>query len=305
MENAADALKIVLAVFIFSIGLVLLFNMASQAKETARILIAESDPTKYYEYYKDATDEEVDENGNRIVKLKDIIPTLYRYSQENYGVTIVDKEGNIVGRFDLDTEQACNDWIEAELEKKKRFIIETRSIYMKANKLAKQVNGKEINFYNKGNNDIKKIYRKSDGTIDYGNPNYANINTEEMEEIFIKLYSQKTNANIKRPYYCFWIGSMGWTSQRIDSDLSGIDAYFSSNKVGSQAEDEVSQPGNHICCIKEPPKTGLVEKFKDSTFTEYLINVDRNSYITEDDESLFSFGEIMEPIKRELIYIEN
>jgi len=44
--------------------------------------------------------------------------------------------------------------------------------------------------------------------------------------------------------------------------------------------------------------------FGNSRFTEYLIEVDRNSYVTDDDESLFSFGEIMEPIKREIVYVQ-
>ena len=37
---------------------------------------------------------------------------------------------------------------------------------------------------------------------------------------------------------------------------------------------------------------GLIEWAKDKTFTEYLVKVDRNSYITSEDEteSLFSFG---------------
>lgn len=51
---------------------------------------------------------------------------------------------------------------------------------------------------------------------------------------------------------------------------------------------------------------GLIEWAKDKTFTEYLVKVDRNSYITSEDEteSLFSFGEIMQTIKREIIYVE-
>ena len=61
--------------------------------------------------------------------------------------------------------------------------------------------------------------------------------------------------------------------------------------------------GNH-----EPLKInnkGLFENFKNSTFTEYLIEIDRNEYISNEDEKLFSFGEIMLPIKNELVYIEN
>ena len=56
--------------------------------------------------------------------------------------------------------------------------------------------------------------------------------------------------------------------------------------------------------------SGLIAKYKNSKFTEYIKEVDPNSYITneEDDptgeEKLFSFGEIMESVKNEIIYVE-
>lgn len=217
MENASDALKIVLAIFIFSIGLMILFNMASQAKETARIMIAETDPTKYYNYFEEIDEKTVDANGNRIVKLQDIIPALYRYSEENYGVTIVDKYGNIAARFDLDTERICNSWINAREDRKRDFIIETRYTFIKANTLAKLVNNKDntIKFYDNIN-----VPTNSDGTINYEDMNSINIDETEMINLFNKLYGQQTTTLINRPYYCYWIGNTGWTAQRIDSDLS-------------------------------------------------------------------------------------
>lgn len=300
MENAADALKIVLAIFIFSIGLVMLFNMASQAKETARILIAETDSTKYYDYYEEVDEETIDRNGNRIVTLKDIIPAIYRYSEENYGVTIINRNGEVVARFDLDTEQACNNWIHASDSVKAQFVIETKSTFEKANKLAENVGGNQIRFY-----EGMAITTKDNGSVDYDRIDLNTINLNEMTSLLQKLYGQVTSGTIRRDYYCYWIGTMGWTSQRIDSDLSGIDVRFSSTNIGGQATDNASQPGNHICCIKNGNRKGLIANFEGSRFTEYLIEVDRNSYITNDDESLFSFGEIMEPIKKELIYVEN
>lgn len=217
MENAADALKIVLAIFIFSIGLMILFTMASQAKETARIMIAETDPTKYYNYFEEIDEKTIDANGNRIVKLQDIIPALYRYSEENYGVTIIDKDGKIVARFDLDTERVCNSWINASQETKRNFIIETRHTFAKANRLAKLINNKEntIEFYR--NIDISENH---DGTINYDDMNSIIIDETEMIKLFEKIYGQTTSRLINRPYYCYWIGNTGWTAQRIDSDLS-------------------------------------------------------------------------------------
>ena len=208
MENAVDALRIILAILIFSIGLMLLFSMAGQARETARIMIAETDPTKYYDYYnyiEEINETTVDANGNRIVELQDIIPALYRYSQENYGVTIVNKAGEIVARFDLDTERICNDWLGLNektadnlsiigQERIERFIEETKDTYRKANKLAVEINK---------------------NTID------VDIDKDKIVELFRKIYGQDTSSsNINRTYYCYWIGNTGWTAQRIDSDLS-------------------------------------------------------------------------------------
>lgn len=82
----------------------------------------------------------------------------------------------------------------------------------------------------------------------------------------------------------------------------GIQAWFSSTNPGNQ-ESQDSSSGNHKPCIAD----GLIKKYgAGETFTEYIIEVDRNSYIESDDgeDKLFSFGEIMTPIKREIIYIE-
>ena len=202
MENAVNALKIAFAVFIFMLGLVMLFSMASQARETADTLIEKIDKTSYYSY-QEATGSEIDNNGNRIVRIEDIIPVLYRYAQENYGVTIVDKNGNIVARFDLDTETACNNWIDFTKYSKYKFITETNSIYDKVEKIA-------------GNTNLIKQISIS---VNPSNPTedtvILNI-SEGMTNLFKNIYKQnKGNRN----YYCRWLGSMSWTSQRIDSDL--------------------------------------------------------------------------------------
>lgn len=83
----------------------------------------------------------------------------------------------------------------------------------------------------------------------------------------------------------------------------GIDIRFSMNNIGEQlAITDSNQVGNHKSCVSE----GILKKFENSTFTEYLIEVDRNNYIYSEDkqEKLFSFGEIMQTIKKELVYVE-
>ena len=62
---------------------------------------------------------------------------------------------------------------------------------------------------------------------------------------------------------------------------------------------DASNVGNHIACTG-----GLINTTKN--FIEYLVEVDRNDYVYSEDEEerLFSFGEIMKTIKKELVYVE-
>ncbi|MCI9365483.1 MAG: hypothetical protein HFJ54_02455 [Clostridia bacterium] len=88
----------------------------------------------------------------------------------------------------------------------------------------------------------------------------------------------------------------------------GINVYFSQTRVGEQgnnADNDPDTPGNHIA-LNINGRHGLIEWAGDLRFTEYLVNVDRNNYISSEDgtEKLFSFGEIMQPIKKELIYVQ-
>lgn len=210
MENAADALKIVLGIFVFIIGLTMLFSMASQARETASILISRIDNVRYYDYYEDADEQTIDKNGNRIVTIQDIIPTLYRYSQENYGVTIVNNSGAIIARFDLDTENACNNWPTANSYSKYKFISEINKIFDEVNNLANKV----------GKTGVTEIPLNVSPPKPTEKDNII-INSEGMTSLFKKWYGQATfSGTVRREYYCLWIGSPGWIAQRIDSDVS-------------------------------------------------------------------------------------
>lgn len=124
MENAVQALKTAAAVLIFVIAITVSFTMFSKAKVTANAVIKIQDKQKYLEsaevdngiLYTSSTaiqsqNEQGESNingmtidGYRIVGLEDVISTLYRYSVEKYGVTIVQQDGTIISRFDSNTE---------------------------------------------------------------------------------------------------------------------------------------------------------------------------------------------------------
>lgn len=90
MENAAEALKLAGFTLLFVIALSVAMMTIMQAKRTSEQIIAYSDKTNY-----SSTIQENDsyENGNRIVSVYDIIPTLYRYNQEKYIVLFKDTNG--------------------------------------------------------------------------------------------------------------------------------------------------------------------------------------------------------------------
>ena len=90
MENSAEALKLAGFTLLFVIALSVAMMTIMQAKRTSEQIIAYSDKTNY-----SSTIQENDsyENGNRIVSVYDIIPTLYRYNQEKYIVLFEDTNG--------------------------------------------------------------------------------------------------------------------------------------------------------------------------------------------------------------------
>lgn len=189
MENAVDALKIAMGIAIFILAFTMLFQTASLARYTAEILITERDDTTYYSYY--ANDEwpiKVGANGmvNREVTLEDIIPTIYRYSTESYGVTIIDGQ-KIVARFDLQTERHCSEWYRTNDSQKMSFI-------------------NQINDYV-----LKPIGLRDNELIN---------DIDELQELFQDIYAQKNSSLHTRTFDCTWTGNDKLIAQRIDSDLS-------------------------------------------------------------------------------------
>lgn len=106
MENAADALKIAFAIFVFVIAIAVTFSIISQAKSTADTVLYHSDETNFYEHVASGV-------GNREVSVKEVISTLYRYYKESVSVTI--NIGNKSRTFDLANSSSNINTIENEL----------------------------------------------------------------------------------------------------------------------------------------------------------------------------------------------
>ena len=83
MENAAEALKLAGFTLLFVAALSIAMVTIMQAKRTSQDVLSYSDKS-WYSSNMEIDDPEKFKNGNRIVNVYDIIPTLYRYYQEKY-----------------------------------------------------------------------------------------------------------------------------------------------------------------------------------------------------------------------------
>lgn len=203
MENATEALKLVLGIMIFIIAFTVLFQTASLARYTSELIITERDKTTYYSYY-DKNDSAIVENDglvNRKVTLEEIIPTIYRYSDESYGVTIIDFEkqepGHIIARFDIETEELCSSWYQNNPNDKGR-----------KQKLTDHINNYVLKPIGLTGNNL--IYRED--------PEAENKNS--LKRLFSSIYMQVPNNFYQDEFNCAWTRDEKSISQRIDSDLS-------------------------------------------------------------------------------------
>ncbi len=222
MESAVDALKLAFGIFVFLLGLAILFRMTSLAKETSRILISEADRTTYYDYKNPTELNElmaadgatVDSEGRRIVGLNEIIPVIYRYSQENYGVTIIDTingKKEIVARFDLDTESMCNSWGQTTVD------------YTNINDPdpTKRV------FTEYMNENVLDVVGATHYEFKFGTTSAVK---DDVKALFAKIYGQQRNTyGSDLTEYCYWRVAPGTISRRIDSDLFGTQIYFNTS----------------------------------------------------------------------------
>ncbi len=110
MEDAVHALMMAFAVIVFVIAFTISMYMFSQITSLAETLTLYADTTLFYDNIDYESGKMRDEDGNiinkttRIVNADTVIPTLYRYADEEFCVKILDSEGNLIQIFDLDLE---------------------------------------------------------------------------------------------------------------------------------------------------------------------------------------------------------
>lgn len=215
MENAADALKMAAAILIFIIALSVAFSIIGTTKQTADSIITMRDKQAYLESAdldggilytsssnikgesNNITDESsisgVTTNGDRIVKVEDIVSTIYRYSKEKYGVTIVKKDGKVLARFDSNTEQVMSQWynIVDGVDSKNNTVTADDQKKLYAEKISNRI--KNIYIENEIELNLEGLYTvgvKGNSTIKCGAPWYGN-ETEIQKRIACDLNGSK------------------------------------------------------------------------------------------------------------------
>lgn len=215
MENVANALGMAAAVLIFIIAIASSFSLFGTAKHTADSIIRMRDKQEYLTsadlegiLYSTSSSVKSDgtkftENGDRIVNIADVFSTISRYSIEKYGVTIIDQHGNVLRRFDSNTEMLMNQYmnIDKDSELYKKFIEDL-------SKNTKTTYVGEVEF---SDNVLKKIYKISKkGIRDCGAPWYGND----------KEIQKRINADISGKKYVYEDGQE-YTPDSLMEKLNG------------------------------------------------------------------------------------
>lgn len=206
MENAAEAIKLAGFTLLFVTALAIAMTTVMQSKRTSETIISYSDKTKYYSMVEqtDAT-----EGGNRIVTIYDIIPTLYRYKQEEYIVLFENSNNQPLPIFDGETNinKKTNEYskkisyLNYNLEDKlqENWRQNDNTVKGHVDEIVKYL----LNKYN-DNTFIETIETKSDiyhnnagiPSNDTSNAEEENTEEEDKKEIRVITYKLKTNQNI-------------------------------------------------------------------------------------------------------------
>lgn len=191
MENAAEALKLAGFTLLFVIALSVAMMTIMQAKRTSEQIITYSDKTNY-----SSTIQENDsyENGNRIVSVYDIIPTLYRYNQEKYIVLFKDTNGQsltvyngVVKTNSIDQEKIS--YLNSELEtyKEAKWLTSTTTVKQHVDGIVKNLLDMDNKTYVESLHTTNNAYENNssdDGTKDLKKE-------DEKTSIKVITYTQK------------------------------------------------------------------------------------------------------------------
>ena len=261
-ENLYNALLMAAAMLVFVIAITTVFSLIHLTKYTSDAVLYQYDDTKYYEGdevgdFENITYTVADRNNlYRNVGMETVLPTVYRYVKENYGVTIIDKSGNVIARFDAATESLVHNWSQYE-----KGILKPDN----ANKLYDYLNqylGNVIVYDKNGNENNINIKWCENGGNDF----------KALTSLWRKIYPQSGGAsNIS--YGASFIGTDKSIAQRLAADFGG------SNTSTKTFEGLIQYSG----------LGGLLEKYKETAMFQEVFKIisdDSGSYVAENGDSV-------------------
>lgn len=212
MENAVQAFKTAAAVLIFIIAITITFTMFSKAKASTDAVTKVQDKQAYldspdvsegilYTSVEDISGEKIPTmtiEGYRIVGAEDVISTLYRYSLEKYGVTIIKEDGTVIARFDSNTESIIKDYnsYKNKINDYESKLSEKTTVTYEGEELEPKFNGQLSNLY--------RITVEGNANINCGAPWYGNekeiakrVNADIDGQQYIYNGSKYTGKNLK------------------------------------------------------------------------------------------------------------
>lgn len=265
MENAVQALKTAAAVLIFVIAITVAFTMFSRAKTTADAVVKSQDTQEYLEAAElestlytsseaiqsgtssttTGDNATMTTDGYRIVKPDDVISTIYRYNLEKYGVTIVESNGNVIARFDSNTENLMRQWYNI----KDGTDSEGKTVTANAQKEKYATKLKE-------NTTVIRV--KDGNTEKIVEPNFS---IQKLEEIYRIKVTGNDNITCGAP----WYGSEKEIIKRINTDIGGQNPYTLNGQTYQNDKK-------------------IKEKLEGKRIVEVVNTIDNSEYLNDKDE---------------------
>lgn len=279
MENAVEALKMAFAVMVFVMALSVSMFAFNNVKDVADIVLYTQDETNYYEY-QEAKGKAAE---NRIVGLETIIPTLYKYYNENY--TVVFRKGNYnEANGTFSNIEPLTLYTTPSRYRSGRN--ETLGSYL----WGKKVEGKEYSTYD------LLMYKK------YNKYEYdTNGNIIAENSIFDNVYKSITDKRGNKDIFSFdleeetlrhepWTGNSDETRKNLDCFLNGGIYY---------------NPNNNERYIEYT--TGFIKEYNNAKFVETIgeytySSSQADNYSTEDEEGSTINSLVKEKKKRIIIF---
>lgn len=193
MENAIDAMKITFSIFVFVLALALTVSVVGQARATSEVVFHSNDKTEFYQYI---TNENIANTKDRVVGIETVIPTIHRYAKEQFAVTIFDRQGSPIVRYDLWTEGFMSNWNQILKNKDKQDSTEKES-------------------YEEVSNRLKVVQQQAYKTLNIPEKEF------DVEKMIRDLYTVKSYANSSITIGAPWVGDNEKITQRIKADMLG------------------------------------------------------------------------------------